>query len=70
MADSRITVHPVTCIRASEKAYLLAYADIEPVWLPKSQIDVLEVCDKGSPTKVSIPEWLVKKTFPFLLESR
>ena len=48
-------------IRATEAAILVRDADDNQLWLPLSQVEILEQNFSGDQVKLLIPEWLAIK---------
>ena len=57
MSDSRVEID-VEKIRATEAAILVRDADDNQIWLPLSQVEILEQNFAGDQVKLSIPEWV------------
>ena len=60
MSAARVEID-VEKIRATEAAILVRDADDNQIWLPLSQVEILEQNFAGDQVKLLIPEWLAIK---------
>ena len=57
MSNERVEID-VEFVDSTESAILVEDADDKKIWLPLSQVEILEEALSGEGLKLSIPEWL------------